>query len=76
MSGCSHDFIIDLATSLPDIRDNEIEPSTMSWGLNLDFLDDEIEDTMTTSNELNLDHVKDRLLWFEVDFVKRLYFWL
>ena len=57
MSGFSHDFIIDLATSLPDITDTEMESSTMSWGLNLDYLDDEIEDTMTTSNELNLDHV-------------------
>ena len=57
MSGFSHNFIIDLATSLPDITDTKMEPSTMSWGLNLDLLDDEIEDTLTTSNELNLDHV-------------------
>ena len=40
MAGFTHDFIIDLATSLPDTRDTEMEPSTLSWGLDLTFLDD------------------------------------
>ena len=52
MSDFSHDFLIDLATSLPDIREAEMEPSTMSWGLNLDFLDEEPED-MSISRGLN-----------------------
>ena len=54
MSGFTHNFIIDLATSLPEIADTEMESCTMSWGLNLGFLNDEMEDTST---ELNLDHI-------------------
>ena len=56
MSDFSHDFLIDLATSLPDIREADIEPSTMSWGLNLDFLDEEPED-MSVSRGLNPDQL-------------------
>ena len=41
------DFLIDLASSLPDIREKESEPSTMSWGLSLDFLDDELPEEFT-----------------------------
>ena len=52
----SHDFLIDLATSLPDIREADMEPSTMSWGLNLDFLDEEPED-MFVSRGLNPDQL-------------------
>ena len=42
------DFLIDLAASLPDIREMKSEPQTMSWGLNLDFLDDELPEEFTT----------------------------
>ena len=56
MSDFSHDFLIDLANSLPDIREAEMEPSTMSWGLNLDFLDEEPED-MSISRGLNPDQL-------------------
>ena len=56
MSFFSQDFLIDLANSLPDIRDSEMEPSTMSWGLNLDFLDEEPED-MAISRSSNSDEV-------------------
>ena len=48
MAGFTHDFMIDLATSLPDIRDTAMEPSTLSWGLDLTFLDD---------NELDVDNI-------------------
>ena len=56
MWNCSHDFLIDLATSLPDIREAVMEPSTMSWGLNLDILDEEPED-MSISRGLNTDQL-------------------
>ena len=52
----SHNFLIDLATSLPDIREADMEPSTMSWGLNLDFLDEEPED-ISVSRGLNPDQL-------------------
>ena len=38
MAGFTHDYMIDLATSLPDTRDTEMEPSTLSWGLDFTFL--------------------------------------
>ena len=56
MSDFSHNFLIDLATSLPDIREADMEPSTVSWGLNLDFLDEEPED-MSVSRGLNPDQL-------------------
>ena len=56
MLAFSHDFLIDLATSLPDIRESEMEPPTRSWGLNLDFLDDELDD-ISISRDLNSDNV-------------------
>ena len=56
MSAFSQDFLIDLATSLPDIRESEMEPPTMSWGLNLDFLDEEPQD-ISISRDLNSDNV-------------------
>ena len=56
MSAFFHDFLIDLATSLPDIREAEMEPSTMTWGLNLDFLDEEPED-ISISRGLNSDQL-------------------
>ena len=43
------DFLIGLAASLPDISETDSEPSTMSWGLTFDFLDDdELPEEFTT----------------------------
>ena len=41
------DFLIDSGASLPDIREKESEPSTMSWVLNLNFLNDETPEEFT-----------------------------
>ena len=55
MAAFTHDFMIDLATSLPDIRETDMETSTLSWGLDLTFLDD------VSTGELDVDHIEPTL---------------